>query len=73
MSIGIYKIENLLSHKVYIGQSINIEKRWKQHCQPSNKSLIAKDIQKYGKDNFSFIILEECLIDKLNEREDFYI
>ena len=73
MSIGIYKIENLLSHKIYIGQSINIEKRWKEHCQPSSNSLIAKDIQKYGKDNFSFIILEECLIDKLNEREDFYI
>jgi len=29
MSVGIYKIENLINHKVYIGQSIKIEKRWK--------------------------------------------
>ena len=28
MSIGIYKIENLINHKIYIGQSIHIEKRW---------------------------------------------
>ncbi|MBR2506815.1 MAG: GIY-YIG nuclease family protein [Bacilli bacterium] len=28
MSIGIYKIENLKNGKVYIGQSIHIERRW---------------------------------------------
>lgn len=28
MSIGIYKIKNLINHKIYIGQSIHIEKRW---------------------------------------------
>ena len=28
---GIYKIENLINHKVYIGQSVNIYKRWKEH------------------------------------------
>ena len=28
MSIGIYKIENIHTKKVYIGQSTNIEKRW---------------------------------------------
>lgn len=32
MSIGIYKITNLLNGKIYIGQSIHIEKRWKEHC-----------------------------------------
>ena len=30
MSIGIYKIQNLKNNKVYIGQSMDIEKRWKQ-------------------------------------------
>lgn len=73
MSIGIYKIENLLSHKIYIGQSVNIERRWQQHCRTSGQSRIAKAIQKYGKNNFSFEILEQCLIDELNEKEDFYI
>ena len=73
MSIGIYKIENLINHKVYIGQSIHIEKRWQQHCQPSSDSVIAKAIKKYGKENFSFQILEECSEQDLDEKELFYI
>ena len=31
MMIGIYKIENKVNGKVYIGQSVNIESRWKGH------------------------------------------
>lgn len=74
MSIGIYKIENLSNHKIYIGQSIHIEKRWLEHCQPNNKnSLIKKAILEEGKTNFSFTILEECSIELLDEREQFYI
>jgi predicted GIY-YIG superfamily endonuclease len=36
MSIGIYKIENLLNGKIYIGQSKHIETRWSEHCRNSN-------------------------------------
>lgn len=71
--IGIYKIENLINQKIYIGQSIHIEKRWKEHCRPSSNSLIGKAIKKYGKINFSFTVLEECDKDVLNEREEFFI
>lgn len=71
--IGIYKIENLLNHKVYIGQSINIEKRWKEHCRASSHSIIAKAIRKYGKQNFSFQVLEECSKESLNKKEEEYI
>lgn len=74
MSIGIYKIENLINHKVYIGQSIHIERRWQEHCQASSNSLIAQAIQKYGKENFSFQILEEVNdIALLNNLESKYI
>lgn len=73
MICGIYKIENLINHKVYIGQSIHIEKRWKEHCIPSAKSLVGKAIQKYGKENFSFQIVEECEEHLLNEKESYYI
>ena len=31
MSVGIYKIENKLNGNVYIGQSVNIERRWQDH------------------------------------------
>ena len=34
--IGIYKIENKVNGKVYIGQSIDIEKRWKEHISCLN-------------------------------------
>ena len=71
--IGIYKIENLINHKVYIGQSIHIERRWKEHCANSTSSVISKAIKKYGKENFSFQILEECLEEDLDEKEIYYI
>ena len=71
--IGIYKIENLINHKIYIGQSVNIERRWGEHCRSGNKSLIGKAIKKYGKQNFSFVILEECNMDSLDEKEEYYI
>ena len=71
--IGIYKIQNLINGKIYIGQSIHIERRWAEHCQPSADSLIGKAIKKYGKENFSFQILEECGVEKLDELEDYYI
>lgn len=73
MTCGIYKIENLVNHKIYIGQSIHIELRWKEHCRPSTKSLIGQAIKKYGKENFSFQILEECEEFLLNEKESYYI
>ena len=73
MSIGIYKIENLLNHKIYIGQSKHIEKRFLEHCRASSKSLIGKAISKYGKENFSFSILEKCRTEELDEKEEQYI
>ena len=73
MTTGIYKIENLINHKCYIGQSIHIERRWQEHCQPSAKSCVANAIKKYGKTNFSFQVLEECLENELDEKEIFYI
>ena len=71
--IGIYKIENLINGKVYIGQSIHIERRWQEHCQPSSRSLIGKAIQKYGKEHFTFQVLEECMEEQLDEIEERYI
>lgn len=71
--IGIYKIENLINHKIYIGQSVHIERRWKEHCRHYKQSIISDAIKKYGEDNFSFQVIEECPEDKLDEREMFYI
>lgn len=77
--IGIYKITNKLNGKIYIGKSIDIEKRWKEHIRHSKdeftkkKPIIHKAINKYGPDSFIFEVLEECQEDKLNELEMYYI
>ena len=74
---GIYKITNLINGKVYIGQSINIYKRWKEHKNKNNwnkkKQIIYSAFKKYGLDNFNFEIIEICNKKMLNEKERFYI
>lgn len=75
--IGIYKITNKTNGKVYIGQSIDIKKRWKQHINEAKSSrqntYLYNAMRKYGIDNFSFEIIEECDIKSLNEREIYWI
>ena len=69
---GIYKIENKKNHKCYIGQAIDINRRFKQHLRSFN-SGIDKIIQAEGKENFDFSIIEECDISALDEREQYWI
>ena len=54
MSCGIYKIQNITNHKIYIGQSVNIEARWTAHKNIIDNCYIHNAIQKYGLDNFTF-------------------
>ena len=58
---GIYKIENLITHKVYIGQSKDIIYRLWSHLQPKGEQniVLRNDFIKYGFDSFSFEILKE--------------
>lgn len=73
--IGIYKITNLINDKIYIGQAKNIERRWKEHINASKKenSLLYRAMRKYGLENFSFEVIEECSIEELNNLEIYYI
>lgn len=72
--IGIYKITNNVTGKFYIGQSKNIERRFIDHNTKShNSEIIDKNINLYGKSNFTYEILEECSIDELDEKENYYI
>ena len=70
--IGIYKITNKINGKIYVGQSNDIQRRFLEHTH-RNKLQIDMAIQKYGKENFIFEILEECPIEQLNEREMYWI
>lgn len=73
--IGIYKITNNINGKIYIGQSNNIQRRFSEHQTKGEQSRIPVDIaiQKYGKENFSFEVIEECSIEQLNEKETKWI
>ena len=70
---GIYLITNTINGHMYVGQSIGIHKRWREHCalKDSHSSLVEKAIAKYGVENFSFeiIITLENDTDKLNDAE----
>ena len=80
MAIGIYKITNLVNGKCYIGQSVDIEKRWdKERTRAFNNTANEYNcprsyaFRKYGLENFTFEIIEECCINQLNEKERYYI
>jgi len=76
---GIYKIENLVNGKVYIGSSINIKERWRRHKKDLRKNkhhsiYLQRSWDKYGEVNFKFEVVE-LLINKeeLLEKEQLYI
>lgn len=71
--IGIYKITNKLNNKIYIGQSIHILQRWEEHKYQECNSAIHQAIKKYGIDNFTFEIIEECDQSLLDEKEIYWI
>lgn len=78
--IGIYKIENLINHKIYIGKSNNITKRFGDHkrlayytSSPAYTYPLYKAIRKYGINNFDFSIVEECSEEELENKEKYWI
>ena len=60
---------------LYIGQSIDIEKRWEEHKFYSGKenTAIQSAFKKYGISNFSFEVIEECLREELDAKEIYWI
>lgn len=75
---GIYCIENTVSSKKYIGQSVNVNNRWRQHRNELNKNChfndyLQKSWNKHGESCFRFYVLEYCNEEDLDEREIYYI
>jgi group I intron endonuclease len=75
----IYKIENILNGKIYIGQSIWDHYKKKSHhfcClknQTHRNSRLQEDYDKYGKDVFRFQIIKWVNKEELNQNEIYFI
>ena len=75
----IYKIENKLNGKIYIGKTLKtIQERWKEHCRDFQKERYEKRplysaMNKYGIENFFIEEVEQCEESVLSEREKYWI
>lgn len=76
---GIYKITNTTNEMCYIGQSVDIRKRWNDHCKaglgidtPQGNKLY-KAMNEDGLENFTFELIEKCNQEELNDKEKYYI
>lgn len=80
---GIYSITNKINGYRYIGKSKNVAIRLSQHksllrnnhhtYRNGELSLLQKAWNKYGENAFDFKIIEFCEVNKLNEREQYWI
>ena len=80
----VYCITHKTSGKKYIGQSFDVERRWREHKNARNltsenntnksySSLVHNAVAKYGVDDFTFEIVENCTADNICEREIHHI
>jgi group I intron endonuclease len=78
---GIYRWNNIVTGKSYIGSSLNLSKRFNEYYYlkyyhkrlSRSSSIIYNSVIKYGHINFSLDILEYCNLSVLIEREQYYI
>lgn len=78
--IGIYKITNKINNKCYIGQSVDIYRRWNDEKRAAFNSTdrsynypLSCAFRKYGLEQFTFEIIEECSKSELNNKEIYWI
>lgn len=80
MTCGIYALINTTNGKRYVGQSIDIERRWRGHLNElrsgrHGNSHLTNAWKTYGQNSFNLEILQECEGDKelLAKAEQFWI
>jgi len=76
--MGVYKIENIKTGKLYIGSSISVKRRQYYHFNRlrNNKhpnTHLQNSFNYHGEECFQFSIIEECSVDEVIVREQFWI
>lgn len=74
---GIYLILSLKNMKIYVGSAKNLRTRYNLHQSRLKRNVhhnkaLQCSWNKYGPENFVFVILEECVTDDLCELENLY-
>ena len=75
---GVYLIRNTVNGKVYVGSSVNIRARWRQHRSDLKHQKAASchfqaAWNKYGEQAFEFSILELCCTESVDVVEQKFI
>lgn len=76
--MGIYYIKNLTNNKIYIGQSVDILKRFNTHKHQLRNNIhtnshLQSSFNKYGENNFEFGLIKSVKERYLNRLEKLYI
>ena len=76
----IYKIENKINHKKYIGLTNNVMRRKMRHFSDLKRnchdnSFLQKEYNIYGEENFSFeiIYMDDISAQEIGDKEKYYI
>lgn len=76
---GIYKITDLITDQVYIGQSLDIDRRLKEHIKAglgidtTATNILYKAMLRDKVQNFTFQLMETCPKEQLNSKEAYWI
>ena len=76
---GIYKITNIENGMCYVGQSVNIAERFKQHIKcavgadgSAARNKLYEAMSTFGVENFTFEVIEECPREQLDDKEKYW-
>lgn len=71
----IYKVQNKINGKLYIGKTYNFEKRKREHILDKNINIpFHKALKKYGLENFDWQIIDQAETDQeIKEKEIYWI
>lgn len=78
-SIGIYRIRNLITNKVYVGQTTeNFQRRywlhrWQLRKNKHDNNHLQRAWNKYGEENFIFEVIEVVNKEEIDEKERYWI
>lgn len=75
---AVYKIVNTVTGDFYVGSSMDVKRRWRQHkwsptWERHPNSKLYKDMKKYGVDKFRFQILAPVMEEYLKQVEQEFI